>query len=242
MTTAGALFDSAADWPVADLQTVTGGAALILAPHPDDESLGCGGLIAESCARGQPPLLVVLTDGAGSHPRSRAFPPQRLRDVREAETLAAAACLGLAADRVAFLRLPDTAAPTGGAAFASAVASLGQHIRQANCRAVLASWRCDPHCDHEAAALIAAAAAREAGLPHWSYPVWGRTLPPDTPVAAATGVRLEVTRWQAAKRRAIRCHRSQWDGLVTDDPAGFQMQPEFMALFDTPFELFMAAA
>ena len=241
MTSAAALFDAASRWPVAAVDTVTDGAALILAPHPDDESLGCGGLIAESCAQGQPPLLVVLTDGTGSHPNSRDYPPQRLRDLREAETVAAARCLGLGASRIAFLRLPDTAAPTHGLNFAAAVATVGRHIREAGCRSVVASWRHDPHCDHEAAALIAAAAAREAGIPHWSYPVWGRTLPPDTPVGAATGVRLDVTQWQAAKRRAVECHRSQWAGLITDDPTGFQMQPTFMALFDTAFELFMVA-
>ncbi len=242
MTTAAALFATATTWPIADLDAITGGAALILAPHPDDESLGCGGLIAESCARGQPPLLVILTDGAGSHPRSRAYPAPRLRALREAETVAAARCLGLDAARIVFLGLPDTAAPTEGSAFAAAVATLGAHIRRTACRAVVASWRYDPHCDHEAAAAIAAAAAREAGIPHWCYPVWGRTLPPDATVADATGVRLDVTRWQDAKRRAIRCHRSQWAGLITDDPSGFQMQPDFMALFDTPFELFMRAA
>ena len=92
--------------PLADLHTVTLGCALVLAPHPDDESLGCGGLIAAACAGGQPPIVVVLTDGAGSHPNSRAYPPDRLRTTREAETLAALACLGLLEDRVVFLRTP----------------------------------------------------------------------------------------------------------------------------------------
>ncbi len=242
MTTAAALFDAASQWPVAEVGTITGGAAMVLAPHPDDESLGCGGLIAESCRLGQPPLLVVLTDGAGSHPRSHAYPPERLRALREAETVAAAGCLGLDAARIVFLRLPDTAVPTSGPGFAAAVETLGRHIRRSACRTLVASWRCDPHCDHEAAAMLAAAAAREAGIPHWSYPVWGRTLPPDTPVDAATGVRLDVTRWRAAKREAIRCHRSQWAGVITDDPEGFQMQHDFMTLFDTPHELFMVSS
>ena len=83
MMTVAALFHAASTWPVVGVDAITDGAALILAPHPDDESLGCGGLIAESCARGQPPLLVVLTDGAGSHPHSCEYPPSRLRDVRE---------------------------------------------------------------------------------------------------------------------------------------------------------------
>jgi LmbE family N-acetylglucosaminyl deacetylase len=100
--------------PLGDLHAVTGGRALILAPHPDDESLGCGGLIAAACEAGQPPIVVILTDGAGSHPHSRRFPPDILRATREAETLAALACLGLAANRAVFLRTHDTRAPSSG--------------------------------------------------------------------------------------------------------------------------------
>ena len=221
---------------------LTGGAAMVLAPHPDDESLGCGGLIAAACEAGQPPLLVMLTDGAGSHPNSRSHPAARLRGLREAETLAAAACLGLAADRVVFLRYKDTEAPHAGPGLAVAAERIVGLLRAYGCKSLIAPWRHDPHCDHEAAAFIATAAAKAAKVPHWAYPVWGRTLPPQTEVEETGVVRLPVQPWQAAKRLAIRCHRSQWEGLITDDPHGFQMQPEFMALFDTPHELYLRPA
>ena len=42
------------------------GTVLILAPHPDDEALGCGGLIARLCANGNPPHVVIMTGGGGS--------------------------------------------------------------------------------------------------------------------------------------------------------------------------------
>ncbi len=45
---------------------------VVLSPHPDDESLGTGGLIAAACARGQRVDVVLVTDGAGSHPKSHA--------------------------------------------------------------------------------------------------------------------------------------------------------------------------
>jgi LmbE family N-acetylglucosaminyl deacetylase len=242
MTTAGALFAAAETWPVVGLETITKGRPLILAPHPDDESLGCGGLLAESCARGELPVLAVLTDGVGSHPNSRTHPPRRLKALREEETIAAAACLGLLAERVVFLRYPDTAAPKLGPAFAEAVSVVATLVRRYGCRSLITTWRHDPHCDHEAASLIGAAAAAQVGVTHRDFPVWGRTLPPDMEVGPASGVRLDVSGWRAAKRRAIRSHRSQWAGVITDDPAGFQMQPSFMALFDTPYELFLDAA
>ncbi len=240
MTTLAALLATA--FPCVPVRAITGGCALVLAPHPDDESLGCGGLIAESCARGEPPVVAVLTDGAGSHPRSHSHPAAALRAVREAETLAAAQCLGLPPGRVVFLRHPDTRAPTAGPEFGAAVDQVAALLARPGARARLASWRMDPHCDHEAASLIAAAAAGRAGVPHWAYPVWGRTLPPDTAVPPARAVRLEMAGHRDAKRRAILCHRSQWAGLIADDPAGFQMRPDFLALFDTAHELYLEAS
>ena len=98
MTTAGECHRTWRALPTGNLDDIIGtGTCLILAPHPDDESLGCGGLIAACAAAGRPPLVVILTDGAGSHPNSREFPPNRLRAVRAQE----------ARDAVAHLNLPD---------------------------------------------------------------------------------------------------------------------------------------
>ena len=240
MITAAEFWAAAAALPLVSLAAIAPRCALVLAPHPDDESLGCGGLIAEACLHNSPPLVVILTDGAGSHPNSRAYPAPRLRAVRRAETLDAAACLGLPRERVVFLDYPDTAAPAGGDDLVAAAARVAGLAEQHACGVILAPWRHDPHCDHEAAHRIASLAARQTGLPHRAYPVWGLTLPPDHPLdAPPSGVRLDVSRHRAAKQRAIHAHASQYTGLIQDDPAAFQMQPGFMALFDTPAELYL---
>ena len=84
MTTAGNLHRAWRALPEGQLDDIIGsGTCLVLAPHPDDESLGCGGLIAACVAANRPPLVVVLTDGAGSHPGSVAYPPDRLRAARK---------------------------------------------------------------------------------------------------------------------------------------------------------------
>ncbi len=184
--------------PVAPLATILGGRhpPLVLAPHPDDESLGCGGLIAEACAQGMAPYVLVLTDGTGSHPGSRAYPAPRLAALRMAEARAAVAALGLAPARIGFLGLQDTAAPRAGEAFEAAVAAVVAALRDQGCGVLLGPWRHDPHGDHEAAHEIAAVAARRAGVPLLSYPVWGWTLPPGAPLdgSAPQGYRLDIAR------------------------------------------------
>ena len=228
--------------PEADLDAAVPGTALVLAPHPDDESLGCGALIAEACARGRPPLVVVATDGVGSHPNSTAYPPGRLRTVREAETLAAVAHLGLPPERVAFLRLPDTAAPSEGPAFDDAVAGLSTLAERFNCDAVLATWAHDPHCDHLACWRIAERTARRSGLELLAYPVWGWVIAADDEIACAPphGVRLPVGRHAAAKRRAIAAHQSQYGDLITDDPTGFRLPDALLSAFRQPFEVLLS--
>ena len=100
--------------PLCDLADLQGRGLVVIAPHPDDESLGCGGLIAGWRARGNDARVVVLSDGTGSHPNSRAYPPERLRLLREHETLAACHVLGLSPRHVTFMRLPDRFLPSEG--------------------------------------------------------------------------------------------------------------------------------
>ena len=229
--------------PVGSPGEITGGGTcLVLAPHPDDESLGCGGLIAACAAAGRPPLVAILTDGAGSHKQSRAFPPERLRAVRAQEARQAVAALGLAGDRVVFLEQPDTAAPHDGPAFDAVVARLLALVQgEAACTAILAPWRHDPHCDHEAASLVAAVVAEKAGIRHVAYPVWGWTLSDDTAIPGdpGPGWRLDIEAFLPAKQDAIRAHRSQFGGLIADDPTGFRLPAALLACFDSPWETFL---
>jgi LmbE family N-acetylglucosaminyl deacetylase len=244
----GAVMTTAGGWQrhwrqllVGGLDDVIGsGTCLILAPHPDDESLGCGGLIAACVAAKRLPLVAVLTDGAGSHPGSRAFPPDRLRAVRAHEVRRAVGLLGLPPERVMFLGVPDTAAPVDGPEFEAVVAALVKLIG-ADCTAVLAPWQYDPHCDHEAASLMAAEVAARASIRHVAYPVWGWTLPEDEPVPGvpAAGFRFDVGRFLAVKRDAIATHESQYGDLITDDPEGFRLPPELLTVFDQTFETFL---
>jgi hypothetical protein len=74
-----------------------------------------------------------------------------------------------------------------------------------------------------------------------AYPVWGWTLPAGTEIdqGPIRGFRLEVSRHLAVKRAAILSHRSQYAGLIDDDPGGFQMTPGFIERFLDGTEVYM---
>ncbi|MDT8264721.1 PIG-L family deacetylase, partial [Roseomonas sp. DSM 102946] len=95
-------------WPLEGLEALLpeAGPVLLLSPHPDDESLGCGGLLAQLAARGREVRVVLVSDGAASHD-SRLYPPRRLAALRQEEMAAALAALGLGPERLVTLGLPD---------------------------------------------------------------------------------------------------------------------------------------
>ncbi len=228
--------------PLGNLPDQTGNAPiLILAPHPDDETLGCGGLIAQACAARQPVHVLVLTDGSRSHPNSAAYPAASLRRLREAESRAAARALGLAEENVAFLGLPDTSAPHRGEAADRAASLIVAHARDRGATCLFTSWRHDPHCDHLAASELGRRAAAQLGARLWEYPVWGWTLPPRRllPAEEIAGFRLDISGQLAAKRRAIACHRSQLGQVITDDPTGFTLPDRFLARFTLGTETYL---
>jgi LmbE family N-acetylglucosaminyl deacetylase/glycosyltransferase involved in cell wall biosynthesis len=86
-------------------ERVRAASALVLAPHFDDEVLGCGGLLAQLTAAGATVRVLFLTDGGGGREAVADRDGYRLR--RRQEALAAAAVLGIAG--CDFLDLPDGA-------------------------------------------------------------------------------------------------------------------------------------
>lgn len=83
------------------------GTVLILAPHPDDEALGCGGLIARLCAEGKPPRVVIMTGGGGSLRGHSDMPENEVIEARRKLTIASARELGLPRENINFLDFID---------------------------------------------------------------------------------------------------------------------------------------
>jgi LmbE family N-acetylglucosaminyl deacetylase len=214
---------------------------IVVAPHPDDESLACGGLIAEACRQGVSGKVVIVSDGAGSHPNSKSYPTGRLASLREGEARDAGAELGLRPEDMFFLGLPDRFVPSEGKEAESAIEAIANCVREINAGSLFVSWRHDPHCDHEASYRIAREVQRRVGnVRLLEYVVWGHTLPSLTEVDPfRSGFRISVDREvMEKKRRAIAAHRSQMTTLIDDDPGGFLFSQIDLDHFDLPYEFF----
>lgn len=84
---------------------------IVVAPHPDDETLGCGGAIALLRHLNCPVSLLVVSDGTKSHPNSLKYPAPVLQALRASETVEAMGILGVEEGNIFFLNLPDGAVP-----------------------------------------------------------------------------------------------------------------------------------
>jgi LmbE family N-acetylglucosaminyl deacetylase len=217
---------------------------LVVAPHPDDDAIGCGGTLARLAARGAHISVVYVTDGSASHPNSRRFPPAVLRDVRENEARAALRKLGVRTEP-AFLRAPDSGLSQLGAADRGRLAArIAARITATHAGIVFAPWSRDPHPDHVVSAELTEAAlalcARRPAV--WYYHVWlpvrgnADEQPRPSEVRACDIVLNPGER--ARKRAAILAHRSQTGVLVDDDPAGFVIDTELLAGWLGPVERF----
>lgn len=230
--------------PIADFDQIAPGTSLILAPHSDDESLGCAGFIATAVQHDRPPVVVIVSDSSASHPGSHAWSPERLAQCRQKESRDALATLNLATGRLLFLGLPDSAIPTSGVAFHHAIQQLCVLICQHNCQNILVPWRHDPHCDH--LAVWQMGQKLKALLPELrilSYPVWGLTLPLDMDIEETlpVGWRLNIQDFLSHKHNAIQAYKSQMGLVVEDDPNGFILPEYLLEKILQPYEIFITS-
>ena len=237
-----AIYEAAPEHPVSDL--LAWERVVIFSPHPDDEALGCGGLLHHLHRFEKEVHVVYLTDGAMSHPNSHKYSRDDRRRLREAEARTACGILGVPESHIHFLGLRDGEVPSEwDPAFAGVVFSLIQLVNPWEPDTFVVPWRRDPHEDHRAGWEICRAAVSHLAAPvRWvEYPVWmweARNLVdlprPDEMISWS----LDVTEGLPIKERAIRAHRSQWDGVIDDDPGGFQLPEDMIARALRPREVY----
>lgn len=229
--------------PRVSAESLTGGAPIVvLAPHPDDESLGCGALLAHAFDT-HGAHVVCMTDGSGSHPGSTDWPAERLAAMRWQELSHAIVRLGGMPTDMTWLGHPDGWLGTQDTD--RIVADIVAICRGRGARHLFAPAPEDHHEDHRSTARIARRVAQAMpDLALFSYPVWSRWDDPDLldHVAARHPVALDSRTWQARKKLAIAAHRTQRGLVIEDDPTGFSLPLDFIDAFAKEPEIFWRAA
>jgi LmbE family N-acetylglucosaminyl deacetylase len=211
--------------------------AVVIAPHQDDEVLGCGGTILRKCDAGADVRLVFLTDGATSH--SRLMPPEKMRDIRRQEALSAASILGVDQSAVTFVDVCNRDLENRLTEAADRIRGILDDAQPAE---IFTPWSGEPPRDHSAAfeATMLALRGRSEPVTLHEYPVWlWQQWPwcrPEhyQPISRRDWWRLQWIANQALlsdfstvvdvgdvldrKRQALAAHRSQTTRMI-DDPA-----------------------
>lgn len=187
---------------------------VIVAPHPDDEVLASGGLIATHLAQGGRVLIVAVTDGEASHGGLSAVKRDDLAYLRRSERWLGLRLLGLAQPTVVALGLEDGLVQQQQQALFERLTSLLQPTD-----VVVSTWENDGHPDHDTTGEVARRASAAIGCAYLAAPVWmwHWATPGDTrvpwrrlrglPLSAADGSR---------KRAALAVHRSQLSPRSTE--------------------------
>lgn len=230
---------------------------VVIAPHPDDETLGCGATIARKRASGTAVTVVVVADGRYAQHRSRLITPAGLAVLRAEEAVAACAALGVAAANLLQLGFEDNAVRESED---DLVHRLHELLIDVVPEEVLVVSGLDHHVDHRAVNRAAhRALARWDHLPVvGEFPVWSwidgpwsdqdRRRPPARAAHLVGQPLRTLLRGRAttvatdgflgAKRAALAAHATQTSSY-TDEADWAVMSAEMLELFLGPEEVFL---
>ena len=177
---------------------------VVVAPHPDDEILACGGLLALAAKANFPVVVVAVTEGEASHGVADGYRRSILREQRENERSAGLIELGIDPACVISLKIPD----------GDVARNIYQIFRQLNHLfqmgdVIVTTWFQDGHPDHEATAQ----AVRLTGCKLLQAPVWmwHWAKPADKKVPWVNLVVTSLTDGaMQAKQNALSKHHSQF--------------------------------
>jgi LmbE family N-acetylglucosaminyl deacetylase len=198
----------ARDLPAVDLTTCPG--LVIVAPHPDDETLGLGAMAAQLVASGVDVQVVSVSDGGAAVPGATLSERNLLARTRHSELLEATDVLGLGPPRS--LGLPDGQLTDHEDRLTDSLTELLAGTAPGNWCA--ATWRGDGHPDHEAAGRAAATACAATGVTLVEYPIWmwHWAGPGDPSVPWERAFRVPMPGWvHDRKRLAAQRFHSQFE-------------------------------
>jgi LmbE family N-acetylglucosaminyl deacetylase len=183
---------------------------IVVAPHPDDETLGLGTLIAQLAASGIPVQVISVSDGGAAHPGDSPSDRLRMETTRRYEMRRATGFLRTPPPTS--LGLPDGKLTDHEDKLTGMLTEILEGAAPATWCA--ATWRGDGHPDHEAVGRAAAQACARTSAVLLEYPVWmwHWALPADPAVPWHQAYSVPAPGWATEhKRRAARFYRSQFE-------------------------------
>ena len=216
---------------------------IVFSPHQDDESLGCGGIIAQKREQGVPVKVVFVTDGGGSHSNNPNYTRSDIVQIRQEEALLALNILGVESKDIHFLNKRD------GAMYKmttteqeQTIEEMVQLLRTFQPQEVYVTHKYDRSKDHEVTyQLVKSAIAKsEVTVDLWQYAIWlhwNSLLFRDLKFAELAGAhRVEIHGVQAKKKKALETYRSQYLPMKGDSSP--LLPPGFLWRFFLPYEVF----
>jgi LmbE family N-acetylglucosaminyl deacetylase len=210
---------------------------LVLAPHPDDETLGCGATIMQKLAAGSLVHVAIATDGRYWPPNTN-LSADALVEIREDEARRACSILGLPRENITFLRFEDGRLADNRRLLFERLADL---FEETNPEEIFIPSKIDTHPDHR----ILAAIGRELGRTRcdrppliYEYPIWFWD-PRILRIGDLLKLRIRVVRmggFRMRKREAIAAYRSQVTNCFGD--AGWTARQGFLRQFLRAEEIF----
>ena len=212
----------------------------IFAPHPDDEILGCGGLLQQLAANGNPIVLIHVTNGTQSHPNSQIYSPQQLDTIRPQESIQALQVLGVAHQVTTIaLDLTDGNVFNEQAQFNEKLAAI-IHPNDI----LVTPFIHDGHPDHEATGQVVAAFAKRQRLECYQVLIWAWhwAQPADSRIPWHCALRVDLNAEQVQyKAQAITCFTSQ---ITADESTGNPpiLSAQTIARISQPWEVYLYEA
>jgi LmbE family N-acetylglucosaminyl deacetylase len=215
---------------------------LVLAPHQDDEALGCGGLLFLKRLQGATMHVAYLTDGSASHPGHPVLTPAVLAERRQAEARTAMGLLGVECAPLQFLAARDgSLAHLDDAAASELAGRIAAILVQTRPDEIFLPCRHDGSSEHEAAFTLVMRAMEQSGqqsqileFPVWS---WWNPLLLIRPLLTSRRVwRLDFRGYEKVKQTALAAYVSQIQPVPPDEKP--VLSGEFLSYFSSAEEFF----
>jgi len=226
-----------------DAAELAGSTFVVLAAHPDDETLGAGGLMARVEALGADVRVLLCTAGEASHPASLTTTPERLAAQRLEEFGGGLACL-LGDRKWQYLGLPDGGLADNREQLRAALQAEIAVVAAAGGLpperiVIVAPYRHDGHTDHDALGSVAAEVSAAGGYGLLEYPIWYWLWAEPTDPAWRSWLRFPLgPADQQAKAAAMAAHASQVEPLSELPGDEVLLPPAFLAHFERSWETF----